>query len=70
MPFYYGSKLKEGILVEVINDFTMETGISADFLPMARKRQAWALEEDWPTRFLPTRYGCLCRTECTPLGRC
>ncbi len=44
MPFYYGSDLKEGILVEVINDFTMETGISADFVPMARKRQAWALE--------------------------
>ena len=44
MPFYYGSDLKEGILVEVINDFTTETGISADFLPMARKRQAWALE--------------------------
>ncbi|PPI83233.1 polar amino acid ABC transporter substrate-binding protein [Marinobacter maroccanus] len=44
LPFYYGNNLNEGILVEVINEFTKQTGIAADFLPMARKRQAWALE--------------------------
>ena len=44
LPFYYGSNLSEGILVEVINEFTKQTGIAADFVPMARKRQAWALE--------------------------
>ena len=44
LPFYYGTDLNQGILVEVINDFTLATGIAADFRPMARKRQAWALE--------------------------
>ena len=44
LPFYYGNNLNKGILVEVINDFTLETGIAADFRPMARKRQAWALQ--------------------------
>ncbi len=45
LPFYYGNNLDKGILVEVINEFTMETGIEAGFRPMARKRHAWALEE-------------------------
>lgn len=44
-PFYYGNNLNKGILVEVMNDFTAETGIAAEFRPMARKRQAWALKE-------------------------
>lgn len=44
LPFYYGNDLNEGILVEVINEFTLQTGVAADFLPMARKRQPWALE--------------------------
>lgn len=45
LPFYYGDTLNKGILVEVINEFTLEAGIAADFRPMPRKRQAWALEE-------------------------
>ncbi|MEP1215095.1 MAG: polar amino acid ABC transporter substrate-binding protein [Marinobacter sp.] len=45
LPFYYGNNLNKGILVEVINEFTLETGIAADFRLMPRKRQAWALEE-------------------------
>ncbi|MBL3558681.1 MULTISPECIES: substrate-binding periplasmic protein [Marinobacter] len=45
LPFYYGNNLNKGILVEVINEFTQEAGIAADFRPMPRKRQAWALEE-------------------------
>jgi len=45
LPFYYGDNLNNGILVEVINEFTMETGIAADFRPMARKRHTWALEK-------------------------
>ncbi|MGO1463052.1 MAG: substrate-binding periplasmic protein [Marinobacter sp.] len=45
LPFYYDNDLNKGILVEVINEFTLETGIKADFRPMARKRHAWALEE-------------------------
>lgn len=45
LPFYYGNNLNKGILVEVINEFTLEAGIAADFRPMPRKRQAWALEE-------------------------
>ncbi|MDL0432862.1 transporter substrate-binding domain-containing protein [Marinobacter sp. TBZ242] len=45
LPFYYGNNLNKGILVEVINEFTLKTGIAADFRPMPRKRQAWALEE-------------------------
>ncbi|SFR42551.1 hypothetical protein SAMN05216203_0192 [Marinobacter daqiaonensis] len=45
LPFYYGKNLNKGILIEVINDFTLETGIAADFRPLPRKRQAWALEE-------------------------
>ncbi len=45
LPFYYGNNLNKGVLVEVINEFTMETGIEAGFRPMARKRHAWALEE-------------------------
>lgn len=45
LPYYYGNSLNKGILVEVINDFRLETGIAADFLPLPRKRQAWALEE-------------------------
>ncbi|MBD3655921.1 MULTISPECIES: type 2 periplasmic-binding domain-containing protein [Marinobacter] len=44
LPFYYGNNLSMGILIEVINDFTLETGIEAEFRPMARKRQAWALQ--------------------------
>lgn len=44
LPFYYGNNLNKGILVEVINEFSMETGIAADFRPMARKRHAWALK--------------------------
>ncbi|MGC8120196.1 substrate-binding periplasmic protein [Marinobacter sp. VGCF2001] len=44
LPFYYGHNLNQGIFVEAIRDFTTETGIAADFLPMARKRQAWALQ--------------------------
>lgn len=46
LPFYYGDNLNKGILVEVINEFTVETGIAADFRPMARKRHAWALGKD------------------------
>ncbi len=45
LPFYYGDTLNKGILVEAINEFTLEAGIAADFRPMPRKRQAWALEE-------------------------
>ncbi|MDK8465380.1 polar amino acid ABC transporter substrate-binding protein [Marinobacter sp. SS13-12] len=45
LPFYYGNSLNKGILVEVINEFSLEAGIAADFLPLPRKRQAWALEE-------------------------
>ncbi|MDX1636104.1 MAG: transporter substrate-binding domain-containing protein [Marinobacter sp.] len=45
LPFYYGNKLDKGILVEVIEDFALETGIAAHFRPMPRKRQVWALEE-------------------------
>ena len=44
LPFYYGNDLNKGILVEVIKEFSLQTGIAADFLPMARKRQPWALE--------------------------
>jgi polar amino acid transport system substrate-binding protein len=44
LPFYYGENLRKGILVEVMNDFTLEAGITAGFRPMPRKRQAWALE--------------------------
>lgn len=44
LPFYYGKNLNKGILVEVINEFSRETGIAADFRPTPRKRQAWALE--------------------------
>lgn len=45
LPFYYGDTLNKGILVEVINKFTLEAGIAASFRPMPRKRQAWALEK-------------------------
>ncbi|GGE55131.1 hypothetical protein GCM10011533_04510 [Streptosporangium jomthongense] len=45
LPFYYGTGLDKGVFVEVINEFALETGITASFRPMARKRQAWALEE-------------------------
>ncbi|WP_203301044.1 polar amino acid ABC transporter substrate-binding protein [Marinobacter sediminum] len=45
VPFYYGNNLNKGILVEVINEFTIKTDIEADFRPMARKRHAWALEQ-------------------------
>lgn len=44
LPFYYGHSLDKGILVEVINEFSRASGIKADFRPMPRKRQAWALE--------------------------
>ena len=44
LPFYYGENLNKGALVEVINEFTTDTGIPAEFRPMARKRHAWALE--------------------------
>ena len=45
LPFYYGDNLDKGILVEVIKEFSTETGIAAHFRPMARKRHAWALEK-------------------------
>ncbi|PAV25759.1 polar amino acid ABC transporter substrate-binding protein [Tamilnaduibacter salinus] len=45
LPFYYGNNLNKGVLVEVINEFTKETGIPSDFYPAARKRQAQDLEE-------------------------
>ena len=45
VPFYYGEHLNQGILVEVINEFSAQAGIPASFRPMARKRQAWALDE-------------------------
>ncbi|PVY76437.1 hypothetical protein C8D92_105190 [Tamilnaduibacter salinus] len=45
LPFYYGDDLNKGVLVEVINEFTKETGIASDFRPAARKRQAWNLKE-------------------------
>ena len=38
LPFYYGNDLSEGILVEVINEFSLEAGITAGFRPMPRKR--------------------------------
>ncbi|MEC7816687.1 MAG: polar amino acid ABC transporter substrate-binding protein [Pseudomonadota bacterium] len=44
LPFYYGETLDKGILVEVINELTLATGIAAKFRPMPRQRQAWALE--------------------------
>ena len=44
LPFYYGENLNEGILVEVINEFSVEAGITAGFRPITRKRQAWALK--------------------------
>ena len=44
LPFYYGETLDKGILVEVISEFTLATGIAAEFRPMPRQRQAWALE--------------------------
>ncbi|SFR47749.1 hypothetical protein SAMN05216203_0655 [Marinobacter daqiaonensis] len=44
LPYYYGHNLDKGILVEVINEFALQTGIAANFRPMPRKRQAWALE--------------------------
>ncbi|WP_114333150.1 substrate-binding periplasmic protein [Marinobacter litoralis] len=44
LPFYYGKTLDKGIFVEVINEFSLETGIASEFRLMARKRQAWALE--------------------------
>lgn len=46
LPFYYGNSLDKGILVEVMNEFTLQTGIAADFQPTPRKRQAWALEAE------------------------
>jgi hypothetical protein len=45
VPYYYGNNLNKGIFAEVIQKFALETGITANFHPMARKRQAWALEE-------------------------
>ncbi|WP_223807839.1 substrate-binding periplasmic protein [Marinobacter sp. R17] len=45
LPFYYGKHLNKGILVEVIKEFTLETGIAAEFRPTPRKRQAWALKK-------------------------
>lgn len=45
LPFYYGNNLDKGIFAEVINEFALEAGITAEFRPMARKRHAWALEE-------------------------
>lgn len=45
LPFYYGKNLNKGILVEVIHEFSQQTGIEANFRPMPRKRQAWALKE-------------------------
>jgi polar amino acid transport system substrate-binding protein len=44
LPFYYGNSLNKGVLVEVMNEFTLQTGIPADFRPTPRKRQVWALE--------------------------
>ncbi|MEC7376726.1 MAG: polar amino acid ABC transporter substrate-binding protein, partial [Pseudomonadota bacterium] len=44
LPYYYGHSLDKGILVEPIHEFSRETGIAADFRPMPRKRQTWALE--------------------------
>ena len=46
LPFYYGNSLDKGILVAVMNEFTVQTGIAADFQPTPRKRQAWALEAE------------------------
>ena len=31
LPFYYGDNLNKGILVEVINEFSLEAGITAGF---------------------------------------
>ncbi|WP_336366424.1 substrate-binding periplasmic protein [Marinobacter sp. C2H3] len=45
IPFYYGHNLSEGILVEVIHEFTRETGIAGRFRPVPRKRQAWTLKQ-------------------------
>jgi len=45
LPFYYGDNLDKGILVEVINEFSLEAGIAVGFRPMPRNRQVWALEE-------------------------
>lgn len=45
MPFYYGDNLNKGVLVEVINELTLKTGIAANFRPMPRKRQGWALKK-------------------------
>lgn len=45
LPFYYGSNLDKGILVEVIHEFSEATGVAAGFRPMPRNRQAWALQE-------------------------
>ncbi|WP_247065268.1 transporter substrate-binding domain-containing protein [Marinobacter sp. S0848L] len=45
LPFYYGKNLDNGIFVQVMNEFALEAGITAHFRPMARKRQAWALEK-------------------------
>ena len=45
LPFYYGDTLNKGILVEVINEFSLKAGVTAGFRPMPRKRQAWALEK-------------------------
>jgi ABC-type amino acid transport substrate-binding protein len=44
VPYYYGKNLNKGIFVEVIHELALEAGITAKFHPMARKRQAWALE--------------------------
>lgn len=45
LPFYYGDNLDKGVLVEVINEFSLAAGIAVDFRPMPRNRQVWALEE-------------------------
>ncbi|WP_227664642.1 substrate-binding periplasmic protein [Marinobacter litoralis] len=45
LPYYYGKDLNKGIFVEAMNEFASETGIPAEFRVMARKRQAWALEQ-------------------------
>lgn len=45
LPFYYSDNLDKGIFAELINEFALEAGITAEFRPMARQRHAWALEK-------------------------
>jgi len=44
MPYYYGTELDQGVLVDVLHEFTRSTGIEARFYSSTTRRFQWDLE--------------------------